>query len=116
VTWGDFNTLKSWKLKAKSCKLSFKPGWRLPAGRQGTGRRMLFVYALQSQQKNFIYVGMTDNIERRLKEHNSGNVRSTKFYRPLKVIYTEPHRTRIEARSREKYLKSGIGKEFLKSL
>ena len=74
------------------------------------------VYALQSVNRNYIYVGMTTNLESRLMRHNNGHNKKTKPYRPFKVIYTENYPTRIEAREREKYLKSGIGKEFLKTL
>lgn len=73
------------------------------------------VYAIKSQKDQKIYVGMTNNIERRLKEHNTGAVFSTKGYRPWKLIYTENcGNKRSEARKREKTLKSGYGKEFLK--
>lgn len=77
---------------------------------------MFFVYAIKSLTRNYIYVGLTNNIDRRITEHNNGLNRSTKAYRPFELIYTEEHTTRTEARLREKYLKSGIGKEFLKSL
>lgn len=77
---------------------------------------MFIVYAIRSEVRNYIYVGMTNNIERRLKEHNNGENRSTKAYKPFVLIYTETFETRVEAREKEKYLKSGIGKEFLKNL
>ena len=63
-----------------------------------------------------IYVGLSADIQRRLSEHNRGYVFSTKGYRPWKLIYEEKVENRIKARIREKYLKSGIGKEFLKSI
>ncbi len=77
---------------------------------------MFTVYAIKSLNKNYIYVGLTNDIERRLNEHNNGNNKTTKPYRPFVLIYSEEVNTRIEARKREKYLKSGIGKEFLKKL
>jgi putative endonuclease len=77
---------------------------------------MIFVYAIKSIERNYIYVGMTDNIPRRINEHNNGENRSTIAYHPFELIYSEEHENRIEARKREKYLKSGVGKEFLKSL
>lgn len=77
---------------------------------------MFNVYAIRSELRNYIYVGMTSNLERRLNEHNKGENRSTKSYRPFVLIYVEIYNTRVEAREREKYLKSGIGKEFLKKL
>jgi putative endonuclease len=77
---------------------------------------MYYVYALKSLNRNYIYVGMTKDIERRIIEHNKGENRSTKAYKPFMLIYTEQYPIREEARKREKYLKSGIGKEFLKTI
>jgi putative endonuclease len=77
---------------------------------------MYYVYAIKSLTANYIYVGMTSNIERRLDEHNKGQNRSTKAYRPFILIFSEQVETRAKAREREKYLKSGVGKEFLRSL
>ena len=48
---------------------------------------MITVYALLSEKYGFIYVGMTANLERRLKEHNSGKSLYTKRFKPWKVIY-----------------------------
>ena len=73
------------------------------------------IYAIQSEVDNRIYVGMTTNLENRLKEHNQGKTRSTKGFRPWILIYNEMVETTIEARKREKYFKSGVGKEFLKN-
>jgi putative endonuclease len=77
---------------------------------------MFFVYAIRSKSHNYIYVGLSNNYERRLKEHNNGYERTTKPYCPFELILVEEFQTRLEARKREKYLKSGIGKAFLKSL
>ncbi len=60
------------------------------------------------------YVGFSEDVEKRVIEHNSGKTKSTKGYKPWKLFFTEPYVTRIEAREREKYLKSGIGKEKIK--
>ncbi|MGN6802502.1 MAG: GIY-YIG nuclease family protein [Ginsengibacter sp.] len=75
-----------------------------------------YVFAIKSLIKKFIYVGLTNSIERRIDEHNKGKNRSTKPFRPFKLIYSEEFETRIEARAKEIYLKSGIGKEFLRSI
>ena len=75
-----------------------------------------FVYALQSETRNYIYVGMTSNLERRINEHNNGYNKTTKAYRPFILIYKKEFVTRKEARIFEKYLKSGVGKEFLKGI
>ena len=75
---------------------------------------MYFVYAIKSVNRNYIYAGLTNDIERRVAEHNAGKNKTTKPYRPFKLIYSESFITRVEARKKEKYLKSGIGKEYLK--
>ncbi|MEE9348907.1 MAG: GIY-YIG nuclease family protein [Flavobacteriaceae bacterium] len=61
---------------------------------------MFYVYAISSLQHNYIYVSLTKNIENRIKRHNDGRERTTKFYSPFVLIYTE---TRVDARLREKY-------------
>ncbi len=75
---------------------------------------MYYVYALKSERCDRIYVGLTKNLNLRLREHNSGKTKSTKFYRPWVLFYHESRRTLVEARRREKVLKSGSGREFLK--
>jgi putative endonuclease len=50
---------------------------------------MIIVYAISSQVKNYIYVGMTNDLTRRLQEHNSGQNQSTKAYKPFELIYKE---------------------------
>ena len=77
---------------------------------------MFYVYAIKSLSRNYIYVGLTNNLERRIVQHNQGENRSTKAYGPFVLIHFEKFETRIEARTKEKYLKSGIGKEFLKTI
>ena len=73
-----------------------------------------FVYVIQNSKDFRLYVGMTRNVEKRIEEHNKGLTPSTQFYRPWKLVYLEEYPDRISARNREKYLKSGSGKEFLK--
>ncbi len=74
------------------------------------------VYAISSLIRNYIYVGLAFNVEKRIVQHNLGKERTTRAYRPFKLIYTEEFSDRVSARQREKYLKSGTGKEFLKKL
>jgi putative endonuclease len=74
------------------------------------------VYALQSSVDGRIYVGFSSNVDKRLIEHNSGKTKSTKGFRPWTLIYTIEVEGRENAGKKEVYLKSGIGKEFLKSL
>ena len=75
---------------------------------------MFFVYVLYSPKFDQIYIGMTNNLERRLQEHNAGHNKSTKAYLPWKKIHTESFPTRIEARKREKYLKTQRGRELIR--
>ena len=74
------------------------------------------VYAILSELNAVIYVGIAADADIRLKQHNAGKSTFTKRYRPWKMIYRELQPDWPTARKREKYLKSGIGKEFLKSL
>ncbi|MFC2114465.1 GIY-YIG nuclease family protein [Bacteroidota bacterium] len=71
---------------------------------------------MESQIDKRLYKGMTVNLDNRLFEHNSGKNKSTKAFRPWKLVYFEKFETRFEARNREKYLKSGIGREFIKDI
>ena len=66
---------------------------------------MYYVYVLKSQKRNFIYIGSTPDLDRRLKEHNSKNVESTKGYVPLKLVYYEAYLDKNDALNREKKLK-----------
>ncbi|MFH1577433.1 MAG: GIY-YIG nuclease family protein [Candidatus Margulisiibacteriota bacterium] len=75
---------------------------------------MYFVYIIQSLIDNNLYIGITNDLKQRLKRHNSGQVNSTKHRAPFKFIYSESLPNSIEARKREKYFKSGIGREFIK--
>ncbi|MFN7274139.1 MAG: GIY-YIG nuclease family protein [Bacteroidota bacterium] len=77
---------------------------------------MVEVYAILSIPSNEIYVGMALSAEKRLKEHNNGKNRFTKGLRPWKIIHIEYFADWKSARVSEKYLKSGVGKEFLKRL
>ncbi|MCO5948427.1 GIY-YIG nuclease family protein [Mucilaginibacter sp. RT5R15] len=56
---------------------------------------------------------MSNDFEKRLIQHNAGYTKSTKAYRPWKIVYTESFDTLLEAVNREKYLKTGVGREFL---
>lgn len=67
---------------------------------------MYYVYVLSSLSSARHYVGHTDKLDRRIREHNSGKTRSTKAYIPWKLVYTEKYDTRAEASKREKEIKS----------
>lgn len=69
-----------------------------------------FVYILLSENFKKTYTGFTDNIERRLLEHNSGKNYFTKRFKPWKLIHLEEFDSKVEATEREKYLKSAAGR------
>lgn len=75
-----------------------------------------YVYVISSSIRPYIYVGLTNDVERRFAEHNKGYNKTTKPYGPFVILLTEEYENRPHARVREKYLKSGIGKEWLKTL
>lgn len=73
-----------------------------------------FVYVLRcSDQK--LYTGSTRDLYKRLEAHRTGKVRTTKNRRPVQLIYKEEFGNYQEARDREIYLKSGTGREWLKT-
>ena len=74
-----------------------------------------YVYILESIKDGNWYTGFTNNLERRFAEHEEGKVFSTKNRRPLKLIYFEACVNQQDATRREKYLKSGNGKIYIKS-
>jgi putative endonuclease len=76
---------------------------------------MFYVYVLRSQRDGGLYVDLTKDLDHRLKQHNAGHERSTKNRRPFVVLLSERFQTRSEARQREKYYKSGFGREILKT-
>jgi len=77
---------------------------------------MVWVYAISSLNFNYIYVGMSIDVNERIERHNSGRERTTGHYAPYKLIYVEECENRVEARKREKYWKPGVGKEQLREL
>jgi putative endonuclease len=72
-----------------------------------------WVYVLRSEKTNRRYIGQTDNLDARLLRHNCGMVFSTAPYTPWWLIYSEECISRSEAIQRERWLKSGQGREFL---
>lgn len=68
--------------------------------------KFYYVYILYNKIKNFIYIGYSENILKRFKEHNSGLSKSTKLYIPLDIIHYEAYRNMKDAKRREKYLKT----------
>ena len=77
---------------------------------------MFSVYVLYSSGYNRRYTGLTKDVEKRVGQHNAKQNKSTKHYTPWKLILVEAYESREEARERERYLKSGIGREFIDNL
>jgi putative endonuclease len=76
---------------------------------------MVYVYLLISEKDGNFYTGSTRDLKRRLNEHNDGRVLSTAKRLPLRLIYYEACINEKDARAREKYLKSKMGKRYLKN-
>ncbi len=77
---------------------------------------MYYVYILQSQKNKSLYIGYTSNLKKRFKEHNSGKSSATKPFTPYRLIFYEAFLNKIDAKNREKYLKSGYGRKTIKSM
>ena len=67
---------------------------------------MYYVYILKSLKFERYYIGHTNNLNKRLNEHNSGKTRSSKGYKPWAIAHTEKFETKSEAFRREKEIKS----------
>ena len=77
---------------------------------------MVYVYVLKSLKNGRFYIGHTNNLERRLIEHNSGHTTSTHSKGPYEFVRVEQFTSRIDAVRRELFLKSGKGYEVLRNL
>ena len=75
---------------------------------------MFYVYLLESKDK--FYIGFTDNLKRRVKEHNAGQSVSTKAHRPWRLIFYEAYADKDDALRREGYLKTSQGKRALRRM
>lgn len=76
---------------------------------------MFYVYILFSQKDTGLYIGLSKDLKQRMKQHAKGEVRSTEYRRPLLLIHYEAFLLKEDAAAREEYLKSGYGREQLKS-
>lgn len=76
---------------------------------------MFYTYLLLSHKDKQWYTGYTGDLRNRFKEHNAGRNFSTKYRRPFELIYYEACLNEEDAQSREKFLKSGPGKRYLKN-
>lgn len=76
---------------------------------------MFYTYILQSEKDRKFYVGSTEDLKQRFRDHSVGRVFSTKNHRPLKLIYYEACLNKQDAFKREKYLKTSWGKRYIKN-
>jgi len=76
---------------------------------------MHYTYVLRSKKDKQWYTGCTNNLRKRFKEHNDGKNISTKGRGPFEIIYCEICSNQKDAYAREKYLKTGMGKRYLKN-
>lgn len=81
---------------------------------------MFYVYVIKSESTGKIYIGQTSNLEKRIARHNGLLPSRSKSYTkinkgPWNIIFEENYKSRIEAITREKYLKSHIGRDWLKN-
>lgn len=77
--------------------------------------KFYYIYVLKSSRDNHFYVGYTENLKSRFEQHSKGQVSSTKERRPLKIIYSEACLDKKDAMHREKYLKTYLGKLFIRN-
>jgi putative endonuclease len=76
---------------------------------------MYYVYVLRSEHDNGFYIGYSSNLRRRFRQHSEGNAFATSHRGPWKLIYYEAYLNQADAPGRERYLKSGSGRRFLKT-
>ena len=74
-----------------------------------------YSYVLCSLKNRILYKGSTENIDKRILAHNSGKVNYTSKHVPWKIVITEQFETRSEALSREKWHKTGVGRDWIKT-
>lgn len=75
---------------------------------------MEYVYVIQSRKDGKIYIGHTKDLKRRFHKHSTGQVSSTQKRRPFKLLYYEACNILQDALDREKSLKTGFGRAYLK--
>ncbi len=78
-----------------------------------TSRMFFYVYVLESTKDGKYYIGCTNNLKKRIKEHENGYNFSTALRLPFKLIYFEGGLSELDAKRREKYLKTTQGRRFL---
>ena len=76
---------------------------------------MHYVYVLRSISDGGFYIGYSANLRRRVAQHTEGAALATSYRGPWKLIYYEAYLEQTDALGREKYLKSGGGRHFLRA-
>lgn len=76
---------------------------------------MFYTYVLQSIKSGNLYTGSTNDLRKRFSQHNTGQSKYTKNRGPYKLIYYEACLNEQDARSRETFLKTGMGKRYIKN-
>jgi len=77
--------------------------------------KFYYIYVLRSSKDSNFYVGYTEDLKSRFEQHSKGRVESTRDRRPLEIIYSEACLFKKDALHREKYLKTYLGKLFLRN-
>lgn len=75
---------------------------------------MYYVYLLKSRKQDWIYVGYTQNLRIRFNQHQKGLSVATKPYRPFDLVFYEAYKASADAKKRERYFKTTIGKRTLR--
>ncbi|PIQ68354.1 MAG: excinuclease ABC subunit C [Candidatus Taylorbacteria bacterium CG11_big_fil_rev_8_21_14_0_20_46_11] len=75
---------------------------------------MFYVYVLRSEKDGQLYIGFTTDLRRRVREHFSGESFATKGRLPFEIILYEAYQNETDARARERFLKTGWGRNYLK--
>ena len=76
---------------------------------------MFYIYVIKSLKDEKIYVGHTNDLRERIEQHNKGEVKSTHSRKPFKLVYYEASNILEDAIKREKSLKTGFGRRYLKN-
>lgn len=77
---------------------------------------MYYAYVLYSYKDKKLYIGFTSDLKRRINEHKNGQARSTRYRGKLQLIYYEAFLSKTDALYREKYYKTGWGRNYIKRL
>jgi putative endonuclease len=75
---------------------------------------MFYVYVLKSIKDKKLYIGKTNDLKRRIKEHNNAKVSATKERLPMELVYYEAYKNKTKCGKQELFYKSGTGRDVLK--